>query len=233
MFDEIIYITPDSWGDESIANEQTMQQIITDLRNVADDYKNISLDDCEQYKLIRQLSTNSALYSAPPYTKDGRHVFPVAIFEKLTPNEYGLVAWFDSKQEFKEAEVMNYYALIDNASGYLWGTVKAENPVEACKKVDADLGVFDQKYVSEYRHNLAANQTGYHVYELSKDLFLRLKDADGQSREVIDLLEKQGVHVDSFCCVDDDGDLNIYVTNDYTKNINEIDTGQGDGLACE
>jgi len=95
---------------------------------------------------------------------------------------------------------MNYYSLIDNASGYLWGTVEAENPVEACKKVDADLGVFDQKYVSEYRHNLAANQTGYHVYELSKDLFLRLKDADGQSREVIDLLEKQGVYVDSFSC---------------------------------
>jgi hypothetical protein len=35
------------------------------------------------------------------------------------------------------------------------------------------------------------------------------------------------------CCVDDDGDLNIYVTNDYTKNINEIDTGQGDGLDGE
>jgi hypothetical protein len=233
MFDEIIYGTPENWGEKIFANSQRMLDIIIDLGKVSPDFKHIGLGDCEKYEFIRQLTNRTALYSAPTFTRDSRHVFPVAVFEQLENGEYDLCYQFDSEKEFKEAEVMNYYALIDNASGYLWGTVKAENPVEACKKVDADLGVFDQKYVSEYRHNLAANQTGYHVYELSKDLFLRLKDADGQSREVIDLLEKQGVHVDSFCCVDDDGDLNIYVTNDYTKNINEIDTGQGDGLACE
>jgi hypothetical protein len=95
---------------------------------------------------------------------------------------------------------MNYYALIDNASGYLWGTVEAENPVEACKKVDADLGVFDREYISEYMHGLAANQTGYHVYELPQDLFPQIKEADGQDQNIIGLIVSQCVHVDSFSC---------------------------------
>lgn len=29
--------------------------------------------------------------------------------------------------------------------------------------------------------------------------------------------------------VDDDGHLNVYITNDYDSNIIEIETGQGDG----
>lgn len=57
------------------------------------------------------------------------------------------------------------FALIDNASGFVWGVVDADTPVAACSKLDESLGEFGREYSEVSRSDLFANSTAYHVHE--------------------------------------------------------------------
>ncbi len=36
--------------------------------------------------------------------------------------------------------MVNRYAVIDNPSGYVWGVVNADSPLDACNRIDAEVG---------------------------------------------------------------------------------------------
>ena len=55
------------------------------------------------------------------------------------------------------------YALIDNASGYVWGVYSAESPESACAAATLDTGMETATY--ELAYQLASNEGGYLVYE--------------------------------------------------------------------
>lgn len=66
---------------------------------------------------------------------------------------------------------MARYILIDNCSGYIWGdtgdlngAARDETPIEAAARLDASLMGGLRTYEETSRHDLASNETGYHVY---------------------------------------------------------------------
>lgn len=88
---------------------------------------------------------------------------------------------------------MNYYAIIENHSGYLWEITQAPNPVTACRQVDAHITPdATHEYVPVFAHELAANDTGFHVFELDRATFDSLRDADGQDDEAIQTVNDHG-----------------------------------------
>lgn len=58
---------------------------------------------------------------------------------------------------------MTHYALIDNNSGFVWGEVNADSPVEACAAIDRELGSQDREY--EVTQLPFSNSSGYVVFE--------------------------------------------------------------------
>jgi hypothetical protein len=90
-------------------------------------------------------------------------------------------------------EHLRCYAIIDNHSGYLWETAKAESPKAACRKIDEDITPdAKRQYVPVYAHELAANDTAYHVFELDHATYASLRDADGQDDEAIQTVNNHG-----------------------------------------
>jgi len=65
-------------------------------------------------------------------------------------------------------EKLRRYAIIDNASGFVWGVANATSPIEACRVIDAEIGGLDNpKYAVVWR--LDGNETGYAVYAVPAD----------------------------------------------------------------
>lgn len=84
---------------------------------------------------------------------------------------------------------MQTYALIDNASGYLWGITQAKDALSACQDIDADNQEYNRTYT--ITPTLASSDTGYHVYSIPEHLLLwPLLDADGQDSAAIALIER-------------------------------------------
>lgn len=75
---------------------------------------------------------------------------------------------------------MANYALIDNASGYVWGVTQAETPSEACRKIDHQNGSDDRTYEEVSRFSFS-NESGYHVHEVPDDFEVE----DGQDEAAI------------------------------------------------
>jgi len=71
------------------------------------------------------------------------------------------------------------YALIDNASGYVWGVYSAESPESACAAATLDTGMEPATYESAYQ--LASNEGGYLVYAAPDGFSVN----DGQNAEEI------------------------------------------------
>lgn len=66
---------------------------------------------------------------------------------------------------------MPRYIMIDDASGYVWGDTgdldgpaRDETPIEACRRLDASVGVYQRDYVEHGPRYRPAGQTAYHVY---------------------------------------------------------------------
>jgi hypothetical protein len=61
---------------------------------------------------------------------------------------------------------MARYTMIDNASGYVWGTAEGDTPADACRAMDAEIGPGDPRGYVEHgpRYQPASNATGYWVY---------------------------------------------------------------------
>jgi hypothetical protein len=94
---------------------------------------------------------------------------------------------------------MKYYAVIDNHSGYLQEITQAPDPVTACQQIDADISPdASREYVPVFAHELFANDTAYHVFELGRSTYDSLRDADGQDDEAIQTVNDHGELVEIF-----------------------------------
>lgn len=54
------------------------------------------------------------------------------------------------------------FALIDNASGYVWHVCQANSPEAACAKAAIETGGDERAF--EHTYQLASNEYGFHVY---------------------------------------------------------------------
>ncbi|MEL6280851.1 MAG: hypothetical protein AAFR28_18515 [Pseudomonadota bacterium] len=61
---------------------------------------------------------------------------------------------------------MNTYAIIERNSGYIWGVVKATDPIEACRTMDADIGGEPREYEEVYRET-DLKENGYLVFKVA------------------------------------------------------------------
>lgn len=86
---------------------------------------------------------------------------------------------------------MPHYVLVEHHSGYVWGEADAENPVEACRKVDAEHSGEDYEYEIGFANNIKRGEGAYHVF-LAPDDWVPVKD--GQSQEEL-------ARVDQLPCV--------------------------------
>lgn len=80
---------------------------------------------------------------------------------------------------------MTRYAIIDKCSGFVWGVVDADDPIDACRKQDLSTRDFDREYEEVHASELFVNDSGYAVY-LAPDAF---QVDDGQKQEAIDTVE--------------------------------------------
>ncbi|MFN4287554.1 MAG: hypothetical protein ACK4E3_03555 [Brevundimonas sp.] len=85
---------------------------------------------------------------------------------------------------------MTRYAIIDNPSGYIWGVTDAADPIDACRKIDQEIGGETREYDTVPRFSFG-NEAGYHVYEVPADYNVD----DGQSEREIARLETEGTLV--------------------------------------
>lgn len=75
---------------------------------------------------------------------------------------------------------MKQYALIDKNSGFLWATVDAKSPIDACFEADQSISPGDQyRYFETYS---GGNWT-YAAHEVPRGKYAA---ADGQNQDVID-----------------------------------------------
>lgn len=71
------------------------------------------------------------------------------------------------------------FALIDNASGFIWWTGVAASPEAACTAATLDTGSEVTEYENTY--SLASNEGGYHVYAAPNGFEVN----DGQDQDSI------------------------------------------------
>jgi hypothetical protein len=58
---------------------------------------------------------------------------------------------------------MPKFILIDNCSGFVWGTAEGETPADACAALDRTIGVYNREYEECARPEFV-NETGYFVH---------------------------------------------------------------------
>ncbi len=80
---------------------------------------------------------------------------------------------------------MTRYAIIDKNSGFVWGVLDGDDPIDACRKLDISTKDFDREYEDVGHSDLFINDGGYVVY-LAPDGF---DVDDGQDREAINAVE--------------------------------------------
>jgi hypothetical protein len=81
---------------------------------------------------------------------------------------------------------MPRYTMIDEHSGFVWGDAEAENPIEACRALDRQLGDHENHTYTDIGGARFNGQSGYHVY-LSPEEFTN--GGDGQDPEYIKMVE--------------------------------------------
>jgi len=79
---------------------------------------------------------------------------------------------------------MKHYVLIDEHSGYVWGSATAKNAIEACRKVDETIGEHGRQYDDIGGAHLNG-RSGYHVYEAPEEF---AEVGDGQDPAYIDMV---------------------------------------------
>lgn len=56
------------------------------------------------------------------------------------------------------------YAIIEDYSGYVWGVIEAETPVDACRKLDEEIGGEPRTYENIGSARWYGNGGCYHVH---------------------------------------------------------------------
>ena len=106
-------------------------------------------------------------------------------------------------------KTMARYILIDNCSGYIFGDTAdlgmLEAPatiVDAARALDGSIGEHGRDYAECGLHDLASNQTGYHVYRADIDGSEALPVVhDGQDAETIASVTEHCQYVGSVECI--------------------------------
>jgi hypothetical protein len=80
---------------------------------------------------------------------------------------------------------MNRYALIDDASGFVWGVCFADDPVTACRLVDEGIGEHDRDY-EDIGNARLDGRSGYHVHIVPADMIID----DGQDADQIEAVSQ-------------------------------------------
>ena len=82
-FPEIIYETPDAWGEPSYVDSENLNEIIADLRAAGgDDWSLCAIDDCTVYALVRK----SGKYGL--YRRDNTRTDEWRVFRNLPDTGY-------------------------------------------------------------------------------------------------------------------------------------------------
>jgi predicted HicB family RNase H-like nuclease len=160
------------------------------------------LKDPQNYILNHsKLNEESPALLTIRFSSDLRKAVRVAAAEE----DMSMNAWLLKAAEEKlgndksKEDDMKYYAIIDNHSGYLWEITQAPDPVTACQQIDADISPdASREYVPVFAHELFANDTAYHVFELGRSTYDSLRDADGQDDEAIQTVNNHGELVETF-----------------------------------
>ena len=82
---------------------------------------------------------------------------------------------------------MPRYAIIDNASGYIWGCSDSATLIEACQVLDRELGESLRAYIAEIAPRFDS-ESGYNVYSVPDNYTVY----DGTSQTEIDHLKEIG-----------------------------------------
>ena len=100
---------------------------------------------------------------------------------------------------------MARYILLDNYTGFIWGdsadiggrTVSG-TPVEVAAALDAAIDGYSRTYKEVSRHEMASNETGYHVYRADVNGSEAVAIAgDGQDQDAIDAVLRDCEYVTS------------------------------------
>jgi len=78
--------------------------------------------------------------------------------------------------------------LIDSNSGYVWGQAATDDPIEACRIVDAEAREYGHDYEDIGCGPRFDGRDGYFVYRAPEGF--DLGDADGQDQAVIEQVEQ-------------------------------------------
>lgn len=84
---------------------------------------------------------------------------------------------------------MKKYILIENHTGFVWGSAVALSAQDACAKVDADIGGELCEYIEKSRPDFA-NESGYSVYDGTGFDLDSIGGGDGQNAELIAAVAK-------------------------------------------
>ncbi len=105
-FPDSIYSTNDNWGSDTyFCTFREMEKVIESLRELGDDWENVSLSECGDYSLIRVLEDGTALYEGEwhtdGYQRNGR--YSAVIFRHDDENGYfERIESYDTISDFEE-----------------------------------------------------------------------------------------------------------------------------------
>jgi hypothetical protein len=78
---------------------------------------------------------------------------------------------------------MPKYIMIDNCSGFVWGTAEGETPADACAALDRTIGEYNREYEERARPS-GVNEDGYFVHDAGG--FEWPADVDGTDEALVD-----------------------------------------------
>ena len=106
-FPDRIYQTHENWGETQYADWDTMYDIIESLKELGEDWEDVSISDCEVHKLIKPIEEGRAVYTGgwitDGYNRNGRS--EIVIFETDEKND-GYFIRYDSFDPRRDADII-------------------------------------------------------------------------------------------------------------------------------
>jgi len=79
-FDQTIFETPENWGETTVANAEKMNETISEIQKLGDDWASCEINDCKEYQFVADVNgvglystfyNNERGYSYELYKTDG------------------------------------------------------------------------------------------------------------------------------------------------------------------
>jgi hypothetical protein len=100
---------------------------------------------------------------------------------------HGSMVMMSNESCLREGRKAMRYILIDEYSGYVWGEAVADDPISACREIDADAGLEPDRHYIDIGSERFDGRSGYHVH-LAPDDFVG--GDDGRDQEYINAVER-------------------------------------------